>query len=126
MKGDVLESARTRPACGSSAGDEVEAIRYVDPTTGEILQSMEAVNIYPAKHFVTPKDRLDSAISAIRSELRERLDVLSSEASCWKPSGWSNAQSTTWRCWARWAIATAWRTTPAIWPAVRRARRRSA
>ena len=60
-------------------GDEVEAIRYVDPTTGEILQSLEAVNIYPAKHFVTPKDRLDSAISAIRSELRERLDVLNGE-----------------------------------------------
>ena len=57
-------------------GDEVEAIRYVDPTTGEILQSMDAVNIYLAKHFVTPKDRLDSAISGIRSELRERLDVL--------------------------------------------------
>ena len=59
-------------------GDEVEVIRYVDPTTGEI-QSMDAVNIYPAKHFVTPKDRLDSAISAIRSELRERLDVLNGE-----------------------------------------------
>ena len=55
---------------------------YVDPTTGEILQSMEAVNIYPAKHFVTstpPKDRLDTAIKAIRSELHERLDFLNSE-----------------------------------------------
>ena len=40
---------------------------------------MDAVNIYPAKHFVTPKDRLDSAISAIRSELREQLDVLNGE-----------------------------------------------
>ena len=39
-------------------GDEVEAIRYVDPTTGEILQSTDTVNIYPTKHFVTPKDRL--------------------------------------------------------------------
>ena len=39
-------------------GDEVEAIRYVDPTTGEILQSLETINIYPAKHFVTPKERL--------------------------------------------------------------------
>ena len=37
------------------------------------------MNIYPAKHFVTPKDRLTSAIGAIRSELRERLDVLNSE-----------------------------------------------
>jgi len=51
----------------------------VDPTTGEILQSMEAVNIYPAKHLVTPKDRLDSAIGAICSELREWLDVLNGE-----------------------------------------------
>ena len=37
------------------------------------------MNIYPAKHFVTPKDRLDSAISAIRSELRQRLDALNGE-----------------------------------------------
>ena len=46
--------------------DEVEAIRYVDPIAAEVLQSLDSVNIYPAKHFVTPKDRLDSAISAIR------------------------------------------------------------
>ena len=78
MKGDVLEigpAYEDRLVRIELFGDEVEAIRYVDPTTGEILQSMDAVNIYPAKHFVTPKDRLDSAISAIRSELRERLDV---------------------------------------------------
>ncbi|MEN9860869.1 MAG: excinuclease subunit UvrB, partial [Cyanobacteriota bacterium] len=60
-------------------GDEVEAIRYVDPTTGEILQSLESINIYPAKHFVTPKERLADAIKAIRSELRERLDVLNEQ-----------------------------------------------
>ena len=86
MKGDVLEigpAYEDRLVRIELFGDEVEAIRYVD-TTGEILQSMEAVNIYPAKHFVTPKDRLDSAISAIRSELRERLDVLNSEGSCWR------------------------------------------
>ena len=82
MKGDVLEigpAYEDRLVRIELFGDEVEAIRYVDPTTGESLQSLDAVNIYPAKHFVTPKDRLDSAISAIRSELRERLDVLNSE-----------------------------------------------
>jgi excinuclease ABC subunit B len=51
----------------------------VDPTTGEILQSLESINIYPAKHFVTPKERLADAIKAIRSELRERLDVLNEQ-----------------------------------------------
>ena len=82
MKGDVLEIG---PAYDDRLvrielfGDEVEAIRYVDPTTGEILQSLEDINIYPAKHFVTPKDRLDDAIKAIRSELRDRLDCLNGE-----------------------------------------------
>ena len=60
-------------------GDEVEAIRYVDPTTGEILQSLDNINIYPAKHFVTPKDRLDAAVKDIRVELRDRLEFLNTE-----------------------------------------------
>ena len=124
MKGDVLEigpAYEDRLVRIELFGDEVEAIRYVDPTTGEILQSMEAVNIYPAKHFVTPKDRLDTAIKAIRSELHERLDFSTARANCWRPSGWSSAPSTTSRCWARWATATGWRTTPAISPGARRA-----
>ena len=57
MKGDVLEigpAYEDRLVRIELFGDEVEAIRYVDPTTGEILQSMDAVNIYPAKR-VTPK-----------------------------------------------------------------------
>ena len=82
MKGDVLEigpAYEDRLVRIEFFGDVVEAIRYVDPTTGEILQSIDAVSIYPAKHFVTPKDRLESAISAIRSEMHERLDFLNSE-----------------------------------------------
>jgi excinuclease ABC subunit B len=79
VRGDVLEigpAYEDRLVRIELFGDEVEAIRYVDPTTGEILQSLESINIYPAKHFVTPKDRLESAIAAIRQELRERLEVL--------------------------------------------------
>jgi len=79
VRGDVLEigpAYEDRLVRIELFGDEVEAIRYVDPTTGEILQSLEAINIYPAKHFVTPKERLEAAIQAIRDELRERLDVL--------------------------------------------------
>jgi excinuclease ABC subunit B len=79
VKGDVLEigpAYEDRLVRIELFGDEVEAIRYVDPTTGEILQSLETINIYPAKHFVTPKDRLESAIAAIRDELHQRLEVL--------------------------------------------------
>jgi len=82
VRGDVLEigpAYEDRLVRIELFGDEVEAIRYVDPTTGEILQSLETINIYPAKHFVTPKERLADAIQAIRAELRERLDLLNSQ-----------------------------------------------
>ena len=82
VRGDVLEigpAYEDRLVRIELFGDEVEAIRYVDPTTGEILQSLDAINIYPAKHFVTPKDRLSAAVQAIRDELRERLEVLNGE-----------------------------------------------
>ncbi|WP_043369930.1 excinuclease ABC subunit UvrB [Cyanobium sp. PCC 7001] len=82
VRGDVLEigpAYEDRLVRIELFGDEVEAIRYVDPTTGEILQSLETINIYPAKHFVTPKERLQEAIQAIRAELRERLDVLNGQ-----------------------------------------------
>ncbi|MCP9930415.1 excinuclease ABC subunit UvrB [Cyanobium sp. AMD-g] len=82
VRGDVLEigpAYEDRLVRIELFGDEVEAIRYVDPTTGEILQSLETINIYPAKHFVTPKERLKGAIQAIRTELRERLDVLNGQ-----------------------------------------------
>jgi len=82
IKGDVLEigpAYEDRLIRIELFGDEVEAIRYVDPTTGEILESLEQVSVYPAKHFVTPKERLESAISAIRSELKTQLDKFTYE-----------------------------------------------
>ena len=82
VRGDVLEigpAYEDRLVRIELFGDEVEAIRYVDPTTGEILQSLESINIYPAKHFVTPKERLADAIKEIRTELRERLEVLNGQ-----------------------------------------------
>ncbi|MDC2962895.1 excinuclease ABC subunit UvrB [Prochlorococcus sp. AH-736-K15] len=82
VKGDVLEigpAYEDRLIRIELFGDEVEAIRYVDPTTGEILESLEQVSVYPAKHFVTPKERLESAISAIRSELKTQLDKFTYE-----------------------------------------------
>ncbi len=82
IKGDVLEigpAYEDRLIRIEFFGDEVEAIRYVDPTTGEILESLEQVSVYPAKHFVTPKERLESAIIAIRSELKTQLDKFTYE-----------------------------------------------
>ena len=54
-------------------GDEVERIIEIDPLTGELLSDRDAVDIYPAKHFVTSRDKLEDAIQDIQTELNERL-----------------------------------------------------
>jgi excinuclease ABC subunit B len=82
VKGDVLEivpAYEDRVIRVEFFGDEIEAIRYVDPVTGEILKSMNGVSIYPARHFVTPKERLEAACLNIRQELEGRLIELESE-----------------------------------------------
>ena len=54
-------------------GDEVERIVEIDPLTGEILAERQEMDIYPAKHFVTSKEKLFKAIEDIEAELEERL-----------------------------------------------------
>lgn len=79
VKGDVLEigpAYEDRIIRVEFFGDEIEAIRYVDPVTGETLQSLDAINVYPARHFVTPDDRLEEACDAIQAELKNRLEEL--------------------------------------------------
>jgi excinuclease ABC subunit B len=79
VKGDILEigpAYEDRTIRVEFFGDEIETIRYVDPVTGEILQSLEALNIYPARHFVTPADRLEIACADIKAEMEARLEEL--------------------------------------------------
>ncbi|MCS6888513.1 excinuclease ABC subunit UvrB [Chloroflexus sp.] len=57
-------------------GDEIERIVELDPLTGEVLLKHTAVEIYPAKHFVTTKEKLQQAIVAIQDELNERVREL--------------------------------------------------
>ncbi|HTY81585.1 MAG TPA: excinuclease ABC subunit UvrB, partial [Dehalococcoidales bacterium] len=60
-------------------GDEIDRLLSVDPLTGEILNEIEATEIYPAKHFVTSHDKLIRAIDAIQVELGERLKELKAQ-----------------------------------------------
>ncbi len=81
VRGDTLE---VQPAYEEFAyriefwGDEIERIVEVDTLTGEILAEREAVDIYPAKHFITPDEKLVVALEDIRKELEERLGQLRS------------------------------------------------
>jgi len=79
VKGDVLEigpAYEDRIIRVEFFGDEIDAIRYVDPVTGKILQSLESLNVYPARHFVTPEERLEEACNDIEAELDEQLEEL--------------------------------------------------
>jgi len=54
-------------------GDDVEAINVVNILTGEYVESKDALTIFPAKHFITPDEKLRRAITSIEAELEERL-----------------------------------------------------
>ncbi|MEM8548420.1 MAG: DEAD/DEAH box helicase family protein, partial [Pseudomonadota bacterium] len=56
--------------------DEVEALSWFDPLTGEVQQQVPRLTIFPKTHYVTPRARLLGAIDDIKVELRERLEVL--------------------------------------------------
>ncbi len=59
--------------------DEIEQICYFDPLTGEVLQRLSRITIYPKTHYVTPREQLLSAVDAIQDELKQRLEVLNAE-----------------------------------------------
>ncbi|MBL8279437.1 MAG: DEAD/DEAH box helicase family protein, partial [Pelomonas sp.] len=54
--------------------DEVETLQLFDPLTGHIRQKVPRFTVYPSSHYVTPRERVLSAIETIKQELRERLD----------------------------------------------------
>lgn len=54
-------------------GDEIEKITKVDPLTGEVLANLNNIKVYPGSHFVTPEQKLKSALGKIQSELDDRL-----------------------------------------------------
>jgi excinuclease ABC subunit B len=82
VKGDVLEigpAYEDRIIRVEFFGDEIDAIRYIDPVTGATLQSLQNINVYPARHFVTPEDRLSEACEGIRSELKDQIEFFEKE-----------------------------------------------
>ncbi|MCK4259221.1 MAG: excinuclease ABC subunit UvrB [Halanaerobiales bacterium] len=82
VRGDTLEIF---PAYQEEAyrielfGDEIDRITVIDTLTGEILETIDEVIIYPASHFVTKDDKIKVALKTIEQELEERLRVFRSE-----------------------------------------------
>jgi len=59
--------------------DEIEQISYFDPLTGEVLQRLSRITIYPKTHYVTPREQLLAAVDTIKAELKDRLEVLNKD-----------------------------------------------
>jgi excinuclease ABC subunit B len=82
VRGDTLE---VQPAYEEFAyriefwGDQIERIVEVDTLTGEIVAERDSVDIFPAKHFITPEEKLVVAMEDIRQELEQHLEILTGE-----------------------------------------------
>jgi len=76
VRGDTVE---VRPAASEDGvrieffGEQIDRITRFDPLTGDPLESLNKVTIYPGKQFVTPMDNIKRAVLAIREELTERI-----------------------------------------------------
>lgn len=73
------ENVDVFPADGEEAyriqffGDEVESIAKLEPLTGEVLDRPDSFTIFPAKHYVAPKEQIKKAIDRIQAEAAERI-----------------------------------------------------
>jgi excinuclease ABC subunit B len=59
--------------------DEIESLQLFDPLTGRIRQKVPRFTVYPSSHYVTPREKVVSAVESIKIELSERLKELVSE-----------------------------------------------
>lgn len=79
VRGDTLE---VFPAYGERAyraeffGEELDRLVEFDPLTGEVINERDRISIYPAKHFITEDEKLETAIGDIEQELEEHLSWL--------------------------------------------------
>jgi len=82
VRGDTIE---VFPAYEEKAvriqlfGDDVERICAVDPLTGEVVEELDSLALFPASHYVTDEERLVQAIDGIEAELKERLAELEAQ-----------------------------------------------
>jgi excinuclease ABC subunit B len=76
VRGDTVEVA---PAYGTTAyrieffGDDIDRIVEIDTVTGEVLVEHNTIEVFPAKHFITPQDKLSAAIDEIEKEMENQI-----------------------------------------------------
>src|SRR6516225_3591024 len=82
VRGDVIEVWPAYEEFGFRIelfGDDVDSLAIINPTSGETLRTLDELYIYPAKHFVTPEERIKAAVEGIGQELEQRLEQFRNE-----------------------------------------------
>ena len=82
VRGDVVEVWPAYEEFGLRIelfGDEIDSLAIINPTSGETLRQLDELYVYPAKHFVTPEERIKEAVEGIGQELEARLEVFRNE-----------------------------------------------
>ena len=82
VRGDVVEVWPAAEEFGLRIelfGDEIDALAIINPLTGDTIQAKDELYIYPAKHFVTPEERIKSAVEGIQQELDTQLALFRSQ-----------------------------------------------
>ena len=83
VRGDVIDifpvHEEERAVRVEYFGDTIESITVIDPLRGVVLEELEDYTVFPGSHFVTSKERMQVAIRTIKTELKERLDILQKE-----------------------------------------------
>ncbi len=83
VRGDVVEVfppyEEQRAIRVEFFGDFVDRLSWIDPLTGERLEDLDKIGIYPGSHYATPEETVKRAISSIQEELRLRLTELKSQ-----------------------------------------------
>ena len=82
VRGDVLDiypSYEENVIRVEFFGDRIEKMKTINPITGEVLNELSTIDIFPAKHFVTTKERLVGAVSKIQAELAESVENFKKE-----------------------------------------------
>ncbi len=79
LKGDTLDifpSYKDTAVRVEFLGDKVERVSILNPLTGDVTVTEEALMIYPAKHYITPEQRLQPALKQIEIDLAKRVQEL--------------------------------------------------
>jgi excinuclease ABC subunit B len=72
-------------------GDEIDRISEIHPVTGAPMRLLDHVAIYPASHYVTPKDKLEEALGDIEAEMEERVKYFEENGSAYIACGENTA-----------------------------------